>query len=45
MESEDTKKTQGEKFMDHISGICFLVYLWNTPQIIWQAPGIEKIIH
>ena len=44
MQSEDTKKIQGEKFMDHISGICFLVYLWNILQIIWQAPGIERII-
>ena len=33
MESEDTKKTQGEKFMDHMSAISFL-YLWAILQII-----------
>jgi hypothetical protein len=38
MENEDTKKMQGEKFMDHISIISFM------DMIIWQDPGDERII-
>lgn len=34
MESEDTKKIQGEKFMDNISEISFIIYLWDILQII-----------
>lgn len=34
MESEDRKKIQGKKFMDHIPGIGFTMYLWDILQII-----------
>lgn len=44
MESEDTKKIQGEKLMDYISRVNFIIYLQDLLQIIPQNPGNERII-